>query len=115
MKEKQTTSHKSFSSFLLVWVFIVINLFIAAVLFIFYKTSSEPTTLIIAVFGFFGVECGIMGWIKTNKDKEDQKIREKIKEELLQDTIERIRKIPGFNVTYNKEEDTSDGDDTDIQ
>ena len=62
----------SMTDFLLIWTFVVINAFIAAVLYIFLKIGSEPTTLIVAVFGFFGLECGIMGWIKTVKTKKEK-------------------------------------------
>ena len=65
------------TNFLLIWTFVVINAFIGICLFAFIITGSEPTTLIIATFSFFGFECGAMGAIKIsshqkqNKDKED--------------------------------------------
>ena len=72
--EKQKENKPPFSNFLLIWTFVVVNLFIAACLIAFIVTGSEPTTLIISVFAFFGFECGIMGWIKTSsKKKEDDK------------------------------------------
>lgn len=37
---------------------------------IFYKTGSEPTTLTMCVFTVCGVENGVMGWIKTTKEKQ---------------------------------------------
>lgn len=43
--------------------------FTACVLIVFYKTGSEPSTLVASVFAFCGCEAGILGWIKTNKDK----------------------------------------------
>lgn len=36
---------------------------------VFWHTSGEPTTLTACVFGVCGLENGVMGWIKTNKDK----------------------------------------------
>lgn len=36
---------------------------------IFWHTSAEPTTLTACVFSVCGIENGVMGWIKTNKDK----------------------------------------------
>lgn len=36
---------------------------------VFWHTGAEPTTLTACVFGVCGLENGVMGWIKTNKDK----------------------------------------------
>ena len=36
---------------------------------IFWHTGSEPYTLTGCVFGVCGIENGVMGWIKTTKDK----------------------------------------------
>lgn len=36
---------------------------------VFWHTGSEPSTLTACVFGVCGFENGVMGWIKTNKDK----------------------------------------------
>ena len=41
----------------------------AADLVVFWHTGSEPATLTGCVFGVCGLENGVMGWIKTNKDK----------------------------------------------
>ncbi|MCL2519168.1 MAG: hypothetical protein FWF15_11450 [Oscillospiraceae bacterium] len=72
--KRQKENKPPFSNFLLIWTFIVVNLFIVAVLTAFIVTGSEPVTLIVSVFAFFGFECGIMGWIKTSsKKKEDDK------------------------------------------
>ena len=35
---------------------------------VFWHVGSEPTTLTACVFGVCGLENGVMGWIKTNKD-----------------------------------------------
>lgn len=55
--------------FLLVFVVVMILLFIAY--------QSVPDTLIMSVFAACGLEGGVMGWIKTTKDK----IREKWEEQ----------------------------------
>ena len=39
---------------------------------VFWHTSAEPATLTACVFGVCGMENGVMGWIKTNKDKAAQ-------------------------------------------
>ena len=36
---------------------------------VFWHTGAEPYTLTGCVFGVCGLENGVMGWIKTNKDK----------------------------------------------
>lgn len=36
---------------------------------VFWHTGGEPSTLTACVFGVCGLENGVMGWIKTNKDK----------------------------------------------
>lgn len=48
---------------------IVLILYTVAVLVIFWHTGAEPATLTGCVFGVCGLENGVMGWIKTNKDK----------------------------------------------
>lgn len=47
----------------------VLVAYTVADLWIFYRVGAEPTTLTACVFGVCGVENGVMGWIKTNKDK----------------------------------------------
>lgn len=42
---------------------------IMAALAVFWHTGNEPATLTACVFGVCGLENGVMGWIKTNKDK----------------------------------------------
>lgn len=48
---------------------VVLFAYTVADLWIFYKVGAEPTTLTACVFGVCGLENGVMGWIKTNKDK----------------------------------------------
>lgn len=50
-------------------MFIYLILFTCACLYITYKTSTEPKTLILCVFAFCGVEGGLSAWIKTTKVK----------------------------------------------
>lgn len=38
-------------------------------LMVFWHTGAEPTTLTACVFGVCGLENGVMGWIKTSKEK----------------------------------------------
>ena len=52
---------------------VVLILYTVAVLVIFWHTGAEPATLTGSVFGVCGMENGVMGWIKTNKDKSKDK------------------------------------------
>lgn len=48
---------------------VVLIAYTVADLVVFWHTGAEPTTLTACVFGVCGLENGVMGWIKTNKDK----------------------------------------------
>lgn len=44
-------------------------LFTIAMIWVFVKYGAVPDTLITCVFATLGGECGVMGWIKTNKER----------------------------------------------
>ena len=73
MKEKPTASNKenkkprSMTNFLLIWTFVVINLYITASLVILYTTGNESPTLTLSTYAFFGFECGAMSAIKISR------------------------------------------------
>ena len=48
---------------------VILVVYTAADLIVFWHTGNEPATLTACVFGVCGLENGVMGWIKTNKDK----------------------------------------------
>ena len=48
---------------------VILVAYTVAALAVFWHTGSEPATLTACVFGVCGLENGVMGWIKTNKDK----------------------------------------------
>ena len=48
---------------------VILVAYTAADLVVFWHTGNEPDTLTARVFGVCGFENGVMGWIKTNKDK----------------------------------------------
>lgn len=58
-----------FSKRVVTAMFALVILFTLAVLFIFYRTGSEPSTLIACVFAFVGVEGGALAWIRVTKEK----------------------------------------------
>lgn len=49
---------------------VVLIAYTVAALAVFWHTGSEPSTLTACVFGVCGIENGVMGWIKTEKQKE---------------------------------------------
>ena len=48
---------------------VILVAYAVADLAVFWHTGSEPATLTACVFGVCGLENGVMGWIKTSKDK----------------------------------------------
>ena len=48
---------------------VILVVYTVAALVVFWHTGNEPATLTASVFGVCGLENGVMGWIKTNKDK----------------------------------------------
>lgn len=48
---------------------VILVTYTVADLAVFWHTGAEPTTLTACVFGVCGIENGVMGWIKTNKDR----------------------------------------------
>lgn len=66
-------------------------LFIVVMVWLYYRTGAIPDTLCTCVFAACGGECGVMGWIKTTKERqrersfelEDREHNEKIQKEGL--------------------------------
>lgn len=50
-------------------VAVVLVGYTVATLYLFSTTGTEPSTLTTCVFAVCGCECGVMGWIKTAKEK----------------------------------------------
>lgn len=48
---------------------VILIAYTVAALAVFWHTGGEPSALTGCVFGVCGLENGVMGWIKTNKDK----------------------------------------------
>lgn len=48
---------------------LILTAYTVAALVVFWHTGAEPTTLTACVFSVCGLENGVMGWIKTNKEK----------------------------------------------
>lgn len=65
--------------FLLVFVIVMIAIYI--------RTGGIPDTLCTCVFSVCGGECGVMGWIKTTKDRQyELEDRETDKKESMEET-----------------------------
>lgn len=53
----------------LVIMAIFLLLFVVAMMYLYYTTGGIPDTLCTCVFAVCGGECGVMGWIKTTKER----------------------------------------------
>ena len=53
----------------LVIVALFLLVFVIALMWMYYRTGGIPDTLCTCVFAICGGECGIMGWIKTTKER----------------------------------------------
>lgn len=53
----------------LVIVFITAVVFTAVMIYLFMMVGSIPDTLCTCVFTVLGGECGVLGWIKTTKER----------------------------------------------
>ena len=49
---------------------VILVAYTVADLAVFWHTGAEPATLTTCVFGVCGIENGVMGWIKTTKEKQ---------------------------------------------
>lgn len=65
----------------LVVLLLVMLTFTSVMIWIFLKVGSVPDSLVTAVFAVCGGECGVMGWIKTTKDKINEKKEKKENDE----------------------------------
>ena len=54
---------------ILVVMAVLLVAFTLKMIFVFEQTGAIPDTLCTCVFAALGGECGVMGWIKTTKDK----------------------------------------------
>lgn len=58
---------------ILIIVGLSIFLFTTAMTAVFLYVGSVPDTLITCVFAVLGGECGVMGWIKTTKERRENR------------------------------------------
>lgn len=65
---------------ILVVVGVTLFIFTITMLVTFFICGAIPDTLCTCVFACLGTECGVMGWIKTVKEKYREKEEYKLKE-----------------------------------
>lgn len=68
-------------------VFLLI--FVSLMIWIYYRTGGIPDTLCTCVFAVCGGECGVMGWIKTTKEKMREREQELEDREYLKEQEEK--------------------------
>lgn len=59
--------------FILIIIAVFLIVFVGIMLVLYMKTGGIPDTLCTCVFGVCGGECGVMGWIKTTKEKQKER------------------------------------------
>ena len=66
MKEKKNVRTMDI---ILAVIAVFLLLFIVVMVWLYYQTGAIPDTLCTCVFAVCGGECGVMGWIKTTKER----------------------------------------------
>ena len=66
MKEKKSVRTMDI---ILAVIAVFLLLFIVVMVWLYYQTGAIPDTLCTCVFAACGGECGVMGWIKTTKER----------------------------------------------
>lgn len=87
MKEKKNIRTMDVILFVLACFLLI---FVSLLLWLYYRTGGIPDTLCTCVFAICGGECGVMGWIKTTKERqrdrqydlEDREYQEKLQRKL---------------------------------
>ncbi|MEQ2578140.1 hypothetical protein [Hominiventricola aquisgranensis] len=75
MEEEEKKKIRTMDVILIV-IAVFLLVFIVLMLWMYYKTGGIPDTLCNCVFAVCGGECGVMGWIKTTKDKQQDRLYE---------------------------------------
>lgn len=55
---------------ILAFIAVFLLAFIVTMIILYYTTGAIPDTLCTCVFAVCGGECGVMGWIKTTKERQ---------------------------------------------
>lgn len=73
MKKNKKEKERRTMDLILIIVGILLISFTIDMIILFQKYGSVPDTLITCVFAALASECGIMGWIKTTKEKNKER------------------------------------------
>lgn len=95
-KTKRKRKSVGTMNLILLIVFLCLVIFTVTMIWLFRVYGSVPDTLVTCVFATLGGECGILGWIKTTKEKkqdrrwqrEDMKREREAMERAMQQTDE---------------------------
>lgn len=68
-KKRSSKKEVGTMNVILVIVGVTLILFTLAMIFVFSRYGAIPDTLVTCVFAVCGGECGVMGWIKTTKER----------------------------------------------
>lgn len=72
---------------ILIVIAVFLLVFVVAMIWLYYRTGGIPDTLCSCVFAACGGECGVMGWIKTTKERYRDRsfeLKDRAHNELLQ-------------------------------
>lgn len=58
---------------ILIAIAVFLLFFVGMLIWLYYCTGGIPDTLCTCVFSICGGECGVMGWIKTTKEKKQER------------------------------------------
>lgn len=58
---------------ILIFIAVLLVIFTAVMIVLHIQTGTIPDTLCTCVFAVCGGECGVMGWIKTTKDRRQER------------------------------------------
>lgn len=70
MKPKKKKKPIKTMDVVLIFLAVFLLAFVVVLIGLYYETGGIPDTLCTCVFAICGGECGVMGWIKTTKDKQ---------------------------------------------
>lgn len=86
--EKKSRKSPGVMNIILVIVGIALVVFTTIMVTTFWRYGSIPDTLCTCVFACLGGECGIMGWIKTTKERNREREWQKEDEEAAKEAAE---------------------------
>lgn len=74
---------------------VLLSVFVVAMVWLYYHTGGIPDTLVTCVFAVCGGECGVMGWIKTTKERQQDRRQELQDRKYNEQLMERQQEAAG--------------------